>query len=402
MRLAIVVPTFPQASETFIASKVSGLASRGVDVHVVCQESPEATWAALGLDEALRPRVHVVPSGRSPRQLLATLAQVGHLVRHGPADAARATRRARSVGAPLGAIGADAALVAIAPDVVHFEFGALAPQRLYLKALLGCRLTVSFRGYDLAYAGLEDDGFYTRLWAEVDRVHLLGDGLWQRARHRGAPDDLPRALIPPAIDPSRFAAPPVDNGPIGMPDRPVRLVSVGRLHWTKGYEHALEAVARLRADGATLQYRIVGDGPYLDAVSFWRHQLGLDDCVELCRSATPDEVAAHLGWCDIFLHAAVSEGFGNAVLEAQAAGRPVVATDADGLIENVDNGVTGYVVPRRDPAALHAALNRLVADADERVRLGAAGPGRVREKFALADHLDAWEAFYQTTMETRR
>jgi glycosyltransferase involved in cell wall biosynthesis len=95
------------------------------------------------------------------------------------------------------------------------------------------------------------------------------------------------------------------------------------------------------------------------------------------------------------VHAAVSEGFGNAVLEAQAAGLPVVCTDAEGLTENVEADVTGLVVARRDPAALAAAILRLARDPEQRVAMGEAGHRRARERFRLADQRAAFAAFFR-------
>ena len=91
------------------------------------------------------------------------------------------------------------------------------------------------------------------------------------------------------------------------------------------------------------------------------------------RRPLAGRVLGELRAADVLLHPAVSEGFGNAVMEAQAVEVPVVCTDADGLRENVVDGVTGLVVPRRDASALAAALERLAA----RPRSAPAdGPGR--------------------------
>ena len=101
---------------------------------------------------------------------------------------------------------------------------------------------------------------------------------------------------------------------------------------------------------------------------------------------------------DMFLHPAVSEGFGNAVMEAQAAALPVVCTDADGLRENIADGETGFAVARRDPSALAAALARLAADRDLRRRMGEAGRSRVSEHFDPARQVDAFVALYEETI----
>ena len=75
-------------------------------------------------------------------------------------------------------------------------------------------------------------------------------------------------------------------------------------------------------------------------------------------------------------------------------GIPVVCTDAGGLPENVVDGVTGFIVPRRDPAALAEKLAILAEDGALRHRMGAAGRKRVETHFRMEDQLDAFEDFY--------
>ena len=122
--------------------------------------------------------------------------------------------------------------------------------------------------------------------------------------------------------------------------------------------------------------------------------MGLGDSVTFCGSMNHSAVLDKYVWADIFLHGAVSEGFCNAVLEAQAMGVPVVCTDADGLSENVADGITGFVVPRRDPAALAEKLALLAGEPTLRATMGAAGCRRVEAHFRMAQQLDAFEDFY--------
>ena len=98
----------------------------------------------------------------------------------------------------------------------------------------------------------------------------------------------------------------------------------------------------------------------------------------------------------IFLHSAVSEGFCNAVLEAQAMGLPVVCSDADGLPENVDDGETGFVVPRRDAQSLAEKLAVLSREAVLRQKMGEAGRRRVLKRFQLTDQIDAFDRLYRS------
>ena len=77
-------------------------------------------------------------------------------------------------------------------------------------------------------------------------------------------------------------------------------------------------------------------------------------------------------------------------------GVPVVCTYADGLRENIEDGVTGFLVPRRDPKAMAEKLALLAGDGDLRHKMGAAGRTRVESRFQMAEQLDTFEAFYGT------
>jgi colanic acid/amylovoran biosynthesis glycosyltransferase len=321
----------------------------------------------------------------------------------------RTTRYLREASKRWGIVAAlrrfylDAAFIALRPDLIHFEFGALAVEQADLKTLLGCRVIVSFRGYDLNFSGLDRPDYYRTVWQQADAVHLLGQDLWNRAMRRGCPANKPHALISPAIDVGLFS--PVEDrefGLTGTSDRPLRVLSVGRLEWKKGYEFALQAVKLLRVAGVECKYRIVGSGEALEALTFARYQLGLESCVEFLGGLAQHQVAESMAWADVLLHAAVSEGFGNAVLEAQAMQLPVVCSDADGLPENVDHGVTGFIVQRRDPQALAERLILLSHSPALRERLGRAGRQRVEEKFSLPHQIEQFDQLYRGLLNSER
>lgn len=407
MRLVLIVPCFPKLSETFIVSKFLGLLERGWDVHVVCGESREAEWRhfpELIAHPAARRRVHVCWPHR-PRWLAAALTPLAGVrcMGRNPAGSWRYLARGASrFGTGVVRHGyLDAELLCLRPDVLHFEFGALAVDSMYLKDLLGCRVVVSFRGYDVNYCGLEASAFFDAVWQHSDHLHFLGEDLWRRAQQRGCPPDKPHTLIAPALN-KRFAkamrspAPPAD----ALQGAPVRILSVGRLEWKKGYEHAVQAIGLLRDRGVECEYRVIGQGNYLEPVTFAQHQCAAAG-IQFLGAIPPAEVVGELASAAIFLHSAVSEGFCNAVIEAQAMGLPVVCTDADGLPENVVDGVTGFVVPRRDPHALADKLALLARDPELRQRLGRAGRQRALEHFRLEDQLAKFEALYRQVLSAK-
>ncbi len=399
-RLVLVVPRFPRLSETFIVSKFLGLLDAGWDVHIVCQQFSSAEWtkfSQLRDRPELRRRVHVAwrqsprlaagglwpvaaveTAARAPQAMVDYWQQGGHVLGN------RLPKR----------FYLDARLIALQPDILHFEFGSLSVGRTYLKELLDCQLTASFRGYDLNYAGLDTPGYYDELWQTADALHLLGDDLWQRAIRRGCPPEMPHALIPPAIDtayfdPANEMARPVD------PDGPLRVLSVGRLAWKKGHEYSLQAMALLQERGVDATLRIIGDGSYAEPLAFTRHELGLEDSVTFLGGQPREIVRREMAVADVLLHAAVSEGFCNAVIEAQAMQLPVVTSDADGLPANVSDGETGYVVSRRDTAALADRLEALAAGPEQRRQMGMAGRERAVSCFCIEDQIAAFDRFYR-------
>jgi len=402
-RIALVVPAFPKLSETFIVSKFMGLLERGWDVHVVCSTSEEKEWARFPqLPAGARKRVHRGWPHR-PKWKAALLLPFAVMAcfQAAPGRTWRYLRQARHREGLLEALGRlylDLPLIRLGPDVVHFEFGALATERMDLRELLGCRITVSFRGYDLNFVGLDQPGYFDAVWAGAAGLHFLGEDLWRRARRRGCPPDRFHMLIPPAIDVEFHKRDEAELSRKSEGSRPLRILSVGRLEWKKGYENALLAIRRLLDRGVACEYRIVGDGDYLPAVAFMRRQLVLEGVVEVLGAVPREDVRQEMQSADVLLHSAVSEGFCNAVIEAQSMELPVVCTDADGLRENVADGETGFVVPRRDPEALAAKLEVLARDPALRQRMGKAGRKRVLKNFRLSDQLDRLEDFYRQVL----
>lgn len=139
---------------------------------------------------------------------------------------------------------------------------------------------------------------------------------------------------------------------------PLRLITVGQLIPRKGFLHALEAVRMVRAAGIEVRLTMVGEGPQAALLKRCVQQWNLTSCVELVGYRSRKEVRQLLANHDLFLMPSRSEGMSNAVLEAMAAGLPVLATQS-GCHDLVLEAACGEVTPVDDPAALAAALQRL-------------------------------------------
>jgi glycosyltransferase involved in cell wall biosynthesis len=177
----------------------------------------------------------------------------------------------------------------------------------------------------------------------------------------------------------------------GHEQRKPRVVSIGRLRAPKDFETLLRALALL----ADLDFEalIVGDGPDGERLAPLVGELGLGGTVQLCgeRHDVPELLASS----DCFVLSSLSECLPMSILEAMAAGLPVVASDVGGVAEEVEDGTTGLLAPARDAERLAAALRPVLTDAALRARMGAAGRQRCLEDFSLERYRAAHVELYR-------
>jgi glycosyltransferase involved in cell wall biosynthesis len=174
---------------------------------------------------------------------------------------------------------------------------------------------------------------------------------------------------------------------------------VGRLEARKGHRFFLDAMRRVvdRAPGTI--GLIVGEGREKEALLAQRDALGLGDAVRLV-GYWPD-LAEAFAALDVFVLPSLMEGHPLAILEAMAAGKPVVATDVGGNGEAVQPDVTGLLVPPADPAALADAILSLLAEPERSLALGEAGRRSLDRRFSLEAAVRANEHLYLQRYQER-
>ncbi|MFL5950866.1 MAG: glycosyltransferase family 4 protein [Gaiellaceae bacterium] len=213
------------------------------------------------------------------------------------------------------------------------------------------------------------------------RAPRLARGILRRARlvvaASGALADSARELgaTRVAVIPSGVDLPP----DVGEEAHPPEVLYAGRLSEEKG-------VLELVAAASELNLVVAGDGPLRSRVPQALGFLPHDELQRLYARAAVVACPSH------------REGFGVACLEAMAHGRPVVASAVGGLKDLVVDGETGLLVPPRDAAALRTALDRLLGDPELRLKLGAAGRERARERFSWEAVTDATVAAYRMAL----
>ncbi|HEX6107723.1 MAG TPA: glycosyltransferase, partial [Gemmatimonadales bacterium] len=264
-------------------------------------------------------------------------------------------------------------------QIAQCHFAANGALGVVLKELgaSGCKVVTMFHRYDLRE--LESRP------GSCAHLRRLGDcflSISQHTRARLTRAGFPATRIvdhPVGIDLSKL---PFRGARDPRPE-PVEILTVARLTAQKGLHHGIRAVHRLVSERPALRIRhtILGGGPLEPELRALAASLGLSDVVRFAGEADQVQVALAMQAADLFLLPSIDEVLPLALMEAQAVGLPVVATDVGGVGEMVEDGVSGFVVPPRDPAALAAALGRLSDRPEMWAAMGHAGRRRVAERY---------------------
>lgn len=200
----------------------------------------------------------------------------------------------------------------------------------------------------------------------------------------------------------RFTSRPIDITPFGvdtdifLPSRgpvqagdPVVIGTVKTMAPKYGIDTLIDAFARLQEISCVpTRLRLVGGGPQLEELRRLAERLQVADLVDFTGPVSYHAVPEALGGLDVFAALSNSESFGVAAVEAGACGLPVVVSDAEGLAEVTEDGRTGIVVPRNDPAAAAEALKVLVESPARRAEMGIAGRAHVTEEYSWERSLE--------------
>jgi colanic acid/amylovoran biosynthesis glycosyltransferase len=276
-------------------------------------------------------------------------------------------------------------------DWLHYTFSTFALGRENVASSIGAKMAVSFRGFDVGIYPLKHPGCFDRLWNVVDKVHTISDDLYALALENGLPSSVPKQKIRPAILYNKLKV--KENS--GFIKEECAIVSIGRLEWKKGFTQSLLAMQVLKENGIRFSYKIAGEGTMEEELRFAIDDLGLKDCVHLVGKLPHEEVFNFLNDADLYIQPSVQEGFCNALLEAQGTGLLCIASDAEGLSENILDGETGWIVPKRDQLALANKIEEVIDMGIEKRKLVALrAVARIREEFKIDRLVNEFKSFY--------
>jgi colanic acid/amylovoran biosynthesis glycosyltransferase len=402
MRVAALMETFPAWSETYILWHISELVRAGEDVSIFPSTRGQASVVQPEVSE-LRLLERVIAPEHSAVERRAVLRALGRSLRRHPLST---LRLAREVATARDARGWTQSLSHLALpgrvparfDVLHAYFGPAGRRAASLRAIgaLKGALVTSFLGFDANVLGARLGGrYYADLFERAEVIGVSSEFMRRKLLALGAPEarliKLPLGL---PLSRFEFRSKPYAGGPL-------RLISVGRLAEVKGFAWGLRGIALAVARGYDVKLDIVGDGPLKQELLAETAALRLGDHVTF-HGALPAEATRRLVHdADVALYSGVrardgaEEALGGAVLEAQAMGLPVIASDVGGVCEGLLPDSSGIVVPPESPEAIAAAIEQLLARAAEWPEMARRGRQHIEESFDSARLHGRWLALYR-------
>ncbi len=283
------------------------------------------------------------------------------------------------------------------PDVTLAFFGLPSGAVAWLlKTFSGVPYVVSLRGGDVPGFRPYDFWLYHRI--AMPWLHIIWNGASALvANSKGLRDlagafdsRIPIAIVPNGVDAEVF--------PMARREwSPLRMLSVGRVVYQKGFDLAMRALAGLKE--IEWNWRIAGDGSQLPALKAMVEEYGLEDRVKFLGWQTADQLRREYAAANLFLFPSRHEGMPNAVLEAMASGLPVVATRIAGNEDLVVDGETGVLVEEQNVNTLREALRNLVMQTGRLERMGEAARRRVEKSFGWQRVADEYQLILEKAIK---
>ncbi len=268
--------------------------------------------------------------------------------------------------------GAVSSARAFGPEIVHAQdLDVVAPSHSLARSL-GVPLIVTVNRLDEAH--------YPFLSAHPEvGVIAVSDAILERLTNRAGVSRDRIHCIPNGLDLSRFPAPDLDQVPDG---RRVWVVGTyGTFTEQKGQRVFLQAASEVLGRGMDVEFLLMGHGPDKPKLRQLAEGMGIKNRVTFAPSTSTDN--RNLGNVDVFVEPSYQEGLGLSVLQAMAAGIPVIASGVGGIFNLVQDGQTGVLVPKGDASALAGAIQRLLEDPQQRIEMARRARERVEEAFDI-------------------
>ena len=252
MKIGFVLFNTPAQSETFFTSKIKGLQESGYQVSLFATHSKDFHICRL------------VPHPKVSRniilQLLRMIIAYAILFLKRPTIFLRFLYLEKKDGVPICSrwenLYINCHILKEKLDWLHFGFATMTLRRENVACAIDARMGVSLRGYDVCIYPLKHPGCYQRLWGKLDKVHYISHDIMVAAKKQGLTNYIPKVMIQPSIDVDYLNNKGKKWKKFNGREK-IHFLTVARLHWKKGLEYTLQALAILKENNILFQYTII-------------------------------------------------------------------------------------------------------------------------------------------------
>jgi colanic acid/amylovoran biosynthesis glycosyltransferase len=399
MKLAIIVNSFPELSETFIINHIAGEILSGIDVTVFAAHKSESS-----LRHDIFNKYNIAERTvylNIPRKIILRLLQ-GPLIfiklflkKPKAAIEALHFKKYQTVAKNMKLLYFGLLFLNKHYEVIHCHFGVNGLIGIYLKECGFCdKIVTTFHGADINYYPQKyGTNVYKTLYKKSDIITANTEFTKSKIIQNGGPDNT--VVIPVGLFFDEFA---IDKSINKIPHS---VITIGRLEEKKGYPYSLEAIAYVKEIIPAVVYYIIGDGTLYHDLFKYAQELNIADNCHFLGFRTNIEVKRYLNLCEVFMLPSITasngdmEGQGLVLQEAQALGLPVVSTLHNGIPDGVLNGKSGFLVPEKNSKLLAEKIITLLQNKNLRQKMGETGRQFVKEKYDIPAIVKQYNICYE-------
>jgi colanic acid/amylovoran biosynthesis glycosyltransferase len=282
-------------------------------------------------------------------------------------------------------------------DIIHYSFSNLAVSNFVLGKVYNAKISIGFRGYDITYYPINHPNCYSvDFWNHIDYIQTNSNDLYQCSLRWGANVHIPVFKITAGVNDDFILNLKNFKCRENFLDNCISLLFIGRLHWKKGMESLIRLLLIGRKNNVMLKLIIIGDGPEIEKLNYLIWKYDLNNQIDLLGRLTQFEILDIIDKSDLVIAPSIQEGCSNVILESQARGKYCIVSNADGMNEVIEDGLTGSVCEEFDEELMfHEILRYSKLDRVIREDMAINSITRVSNKFSRTLQIEKWEYYFK-------
>lgn len=403
MKIAMLVPKFPTISETFILNQITGLIDKGHTVDILAFNKGDTEVIHETVHKYnLMDKVYYLGGDIPNNKVARVLKVLPYLLRKSPniKDVIK-TMNFFKYGIDVLSLRCLYTLLNMSNkknyDIIHCQYGPHGIEALILKelGLLSGEIITSFRGFDITNALPRNLVGYKKLFAKEALFLPVCKHFKKILIENGCPENKIYVHYS-GIDTKKFT--PEQNQ---EKKDYFHILSTARLEEKKGLKYAIKAVADLLKNGKNVRYTIIGDGSLRNELHSQIKSYNAQSSIKLVGRKNHKELVQYLNSADLFLAPSITaengnqEGIPNAIKEAMLMKVPVISTFHSGIPELIDDNITGYLVPEKDPKAICKKIKFVMENSEYQKKVVDRAMKKVQKQFSIDVLNDELENIYK-------